>query len=219
VDPSVPIISSEPAVIPLDILSAEEPAASYVALGLTHRPELCEQKHLVSEAIERLQREKYAPLVPSVLLGFSYGALGGGYGSSIIHSEDRWDADAAAYWEIRNLGLGERAARDEAASLVRQAQWSEVALLDRVAREVSEAHAQMQQRQQRLEVGKKGIAAAEKSLTLNRQRIENAQGLPIEALLSIQALAAMRRTYLNAVIDYNIAQLRLCRAIGWFVES
>jgi len=77
-DPAIIIITGEPSVAPLDILAVDGTAASYVALGLSRRPELHEQQHLVCEAVERLQREKYAPLIPSVLLGMSYGGMGGG---------------------------------------------------------------------------------------------------------------------------------------------
>lgn len=218
-DPSILIQSGEPSVIPLEVVKLDGGPASYVATGLSRRPELAEQKHLVCEAVERLRREKYAPLVPSVLLGISYGGLGGGLGSSIVNTDDRWDADAGAYWEIRNLGFGEQAARGEASSMQRQAQMREVAIMDRVAREVAEAHAQVTKRQQRIELTRRGVEAAQKSYALNVQRIENAQGLPIETLQSIQALANSQRAYLNAVVDYNIAQFELSRAIGWFVES
>ncbi|MBI1346268.1 TolC family protein [bacterium] len=218
-DPSVLIQSGEPSVIPLEVMTLDGGPASYVATGLSRRPELAEQRHLVCEAVERLRREKYAPLVPSVLLGMSYGGMGGGLGSSIVNSNDRWDADAVAYWEIRNLGFGERAARDETSSMQRQAQMREVAIMDRVASEVAEAHAQVTKRQQRIELTRRGVEAAQKSYALNVQRIENAQGLPIETLQSIQALATAQRAYLNAVVDYNVAQFELSRAIGWFVES
>lgn len=218
-DPSVLITTGEPTVAALDIMVVDDPAAAYVVLGLSRRPELSEQKHLVCEAVERLNREKYAPLIPSVLLGMSYGGMGGGLGNSIINTNQRWDADAVAYWEIRNLGFGDRAARGETASAARQAQMREVALLDRVAREVVEAHTQVIQRKQRLAVSQKGIAAAQRSYELNLQRIENAQGLPIEVLQAVQALANAHRAYLNAVVDYNIAQFELSRATGWFVES
>jgi outer membrane protein TolC len=218
-DPSVVIQSGEPVVAPLEIVSLEGGPAAYVATGLSRRPELAEQKHLVCEAVERLSREKYAPLIPSVLLGMSYGGLGGGLGSSIVNTDDRWDADAVAYWEVRNLGFGERAARDETSSLRRQAQMRVVAIMDRVSREVVEAHAQVTKRQERVEVARRGVRAAQKSYALNLQRIENAQGLPIETLQAIQALANAQRAYLNAVVDYNVAQFELCRAMGWFVET
>lgn len=218
-DPSVVISSGEPAVVPLNLVTLEGGPAAYVATGLSRRPELAEQKHLVCEAVQRLRREQYAPLIPSVLLGMSYGALGGGLGSSIINTDGRWDADAVAYWEIRNLGFGERAARAEMSSLQRQTQMRELAIMDNVSREVVEAHTQVSRRHERIAVAQQGITAAQKSYTLNIQRIENAQGLPIETLQAIQALATAQHAYLNAVVDYNIAQFELSRAIGWFVES
>ena len=94
----------------------------------------------------------------------------------------------------------------------------EVVVMDRIAQEVVEAHGQVESRHKRIEIAKSGIQAAERSYDLNVQRIENAKGLPIEALQSVQALAQARRDYLNAVIDHNVAQLRLCRATGWFEE-
>lgn len=217
-NPGVLITSGEPTIAPLDILSADGDAAGYVADGLLRRPELAEQKHLVCEAVERLRREQYAPLVPSVLLGVSYGAMGGGLGSAITNTGDRWDADAVAYWELRNLGFGEQAARRETASRARQARLRKVAILDQVAREVVEAHARVHMRRARIAVAEDGIAAAEKSYRLNWERIENAQGLPIEVLQSVQALATARRAYLDAVTDYNIAQFQLCHATGLLVR-
>jgi outer membrane protein TolC len=206
-------------VVPLDVLADDHTAAEYVATGLSRRPELAEQKHLVCEAVERLRREKYAPLVPSVLLGFSYGGMGGGLGSTIVNADDRWDADAVAFWEVRNLGIGERSARNETSALIQQAQMRELAVLDQVAREVVEAHTQVLKRASRVQKARESIRAAERSYELNTNRIRNVQGLPIEVLQSIQALAAARLAYLNAVIDYNIAQFELCRAIGWFEDE
>lgn len=217
-DPSVTITTNEPFVVPLSFTSPESTAQELVAQGLSRRPELAEHRQLVGEACERLRREKYAPLIPSVLLGVSYGGFGGGLGSNITNSSDRFDGDAVAYWEVRNLGFGEHAIRSEAASRLRQAQWREVFVMDRIAQEVVEAHVQVESRRKRIEVAKSGIPAAERSYDLNLQRIENAKGLPIEALQSVQALVQSRRDYLNAVIDHNVAQLRLCRATGWFEE-
>lgn len=218
-DPSVRISSGEPTVIPFELVDKNSAAAAFVSTGLMRRPELAEQKHLVCEAVERLNREKYAPLVPSLLLGFSYAGHGGGLGGTIINTNDRWDADAMAFWEVRNLGFGERAARNEMSSVVRQTQQRELAVIDQVAREIVEAHSQLVERERRIAVARQGIVAAERSFQLNEERIENAQGLPIESLQAVQALAAARLSYLNAIVDYNVAQFELCRAIGWFETS
>ncbi len=217
-DPLSRIATAEQAVVPLELTAGDTPAVDLVELGLSRRPELAESRHLVYQACQRLRRERFAPLIPSVVLGLSYGACGGGFGSEITNTGDRLDADVAAYWELRQLGLGERAVRAEASSRVRQAELRQAADLDRVAAEVVTAHTQVQTRASRIEVTRAGIQAAEESFRLNWDRIQNAQGLPIEVLQSIQSLALLRREYLNAVVDYNIAQFQLWWAAGWFCE-
>lgn len=215
IDLTVAILPRDPAIIPLELVAADQPPAHLVSQGLTNRPEVCENRFLVNEAVERLKREKYAPLVPSVLLGLSYGGVGGGFGSNFVNFGDRLDADAVAYWEVRNLGFGERAARNEAASRLRQTQFRELALLDRVAREVVESDAQVRARRRQITVAREAVEAAEGSYEKNWERILNVQGLPLEVLQSIQALAQARREYLRAVIDHNAAQFRLHHSLGW----
>jgi outer membrane protein TolC len=190
-----------------------------VSLALTNRPELAESRHLVGEAVERLNREKNAPLVPSVALSASYGLNGGGLGGTLSDFGDRLDADAIAFWEVRQFGVGERAIRKESRSRITQARMQEIAQMDRIAREVTEAYAQVHARSQQIEVVEEGIEAAEKSFTKNWDRIQNGQGLPIEVLQSIQALAATQREYVRVVADYNIAQFTLQRALGWPIQG
>src|SRR5207302_2710674 len=171
-----------------------------------NRPEVAESRHLIGEAVERLRREKLAPLIPSVLLGLGYGGFGGGTGGNISNFNNSFDAVAGAFWEVRNLGLGERAVRCEAQSRIEQARLKEVAALDRVAREVVEAHAQVQARKGQISTAQEGVQAALASHARNLERIKNVQGLPIEVLQSIQALTQARREYLRALIAYNEAQ-------------
>jgi outer membrane protein TolC len=153
--------------------------------------------------------------VPSVLLGLSYGGNGGGLGSDIENFGDRMDFDAVAFWEVRNLGFGEQAAREQARSQIAQVRWQQVQLMDQVASEVAQAHAQVRARREQIDLAQQGIVAASDSYRRNTERIRNAQGLPIETLQSILALNSARRQYVRAVADYNRAQFALQRAIGW----
>jgi outer membrane protein TolC len=213
------LLPTETTVVPIDLVPLESRRQDLVASGLTQRPELQEARCLVAEACERLKREQYAPLVPSVLLGLSYGGFGGGVGGNVARFHDRADFDALAYWEIRNLGFGERAARRTVESQIEQARFQQVRLMDRVAREIAEAHAQAQYRQRQIAIAQSAVASAQDSYERNMSRIREGQGLPIEVLQSIQALAAARRDYLSSVMDYNTAQFRLQRALGWPVGS
>jgi outer membrane protein TolC len=214
-DPNLDIIPTEPFLAPVELIADSEEAPALVAQGLAHRPESLEHRYLVGEAVERLRRERYAPLVPSVLLGLSYGGNGGGLGSQFENYGDRMDFDAVAYWELRNLGVGERAARGEAQSRVRQARYRQVEVLDRVASEIVEAHTQVQAKREQRTGAEAAIARAEASYRRNLERIENGQGLPLEALQSINALDQAQRLYATTVAEYNRAQFQLYRALGF----
>ena len=209
------LVPSEAQLTPVQLFDRNASPRELVSLALTKRPELAESRHLVGEAVERLNRERNAPLIPSVLLAASYGGLGGGLGSSLSNYGDRLDADAVAYWEVRQLGVGENAIRREAKSKITQARMREIATMDRIAREVSESHAQVASRSRQIHVVEEAIDAAEKSFTKNWDRIQNGQGLPIEVLQSIQALASSQREYVKVVADHNVAQFTLQRSLGW----
>ena len=131
-DPTLPLIPQEPALVPIHLFSGGEPVQSLVVQGLTSRPEVRESRALVCEAVNRLERERFAPLMPSVLLGVSQGGFGAGRGGDISRFDDRFDADAVAWWELRNLGQGEVAARKEMRSRLEQARWQEVSMLDQI---------------------------------------------------------------------------------------
>lgn len=214
-DPTLTLQPVEPVVAPIDLAPADVPLQELVARGLSRRPELAESRLLVAEAVTRLRRERFAPLLPSVLLGTSYGAMTAGINRNMAPGFGRLDADAVAYWELRNLGFGERAARDSATSAMRQAQVRQLAVMDQVAREVTEASAQSQARRRQIAIAQEGVAAAVNSHERNLERIEAAKGLPIEALQSVQALASAQREYLRTIVDYDSAQFTLFRALGW----
>lgn len=217
-DPDLLVDPQEPTITPISLVQPNQQRGELVATGLENRPELAASRSLVCEAVNRLNREERAPWLPSVLLGMSYGSFGAGTGGDITNGGDRFDFDAAAWWELRNLGFGEQAARDDARAQIRQAQMREVQVLDRVAREVVEAHAQVEHRRLQIAGAQQALTAAQRSYERNVERIRNAQGLPIEVLQSIQALDAAQREFVRVIADFNSAQFRLHRALGWPIE-
>ncbi|MBL8828424.1 MAG: hypothetical protein JNM18_15690, partial [Planctomycetaceae bacterium] len=68
----------EPVAVPVDLFPCELSKCDLVTWALSNRPELAQHRHLVSEAVERMRRTQYSVLMPSVLLGASYGVFGGG---------------------------------------------------------------------------------------------------------------------------------------------
>jgi len=208
------LVPTEPTVVPIELVSGSAGAAQLVAEGLSRRPELAESRHLVAEAVGRLDRERYAPLLPNVLVDVSQSGFGGGQGSTVADFRGRFDFDATAYWQLRNFGWGEVAAREGARSRLEQARLVQVRITDQVSREIVEAHAQSFSLRGQIAVAEAGIRVAGDSYRRNLDRIRAGQGLPLEVLQSIQALDQSRREYLRAVADYDEWQFRLYRALG-----
>jgi outer membrane protein TolC len=208
----------ETAVTPIDLVPVENAPQESLATALANRPELKESHDLVAAACERLNREKYAPLVPSMLLGASYGGFGGGLGDTVADFNDRTAFDAMAIWQVRNLGFGEQAARESACARIQQARYREVQVMDQIAREVTEAQARVRTRRNRIAVARAGIESARGSYDRNFSRIREGQGLPIEVLQAIQSLDATQRELVDATVDFNVAQFQLQRALGWPVK-
>ena len=210
---------AESTVAPIEMVAAGSSLEDLVASAKANRPETSESQFLTSAAHENLKRERSAPFVPNMAVGLSYGGFGAGVGNDISQFRDRMDFDAVAYWEVRNLGLGEQAARAEAHAVVHQSQHRELQVSNQVAREVAESFAQTQSRHKQIAVAERGVASATDSYRRNLERIRQGQGLPIEVLQSLQALDQARREYLRAVSDYNVAQFSLHRALGWPVAE
>ncbi len=220
---SIPMTSTmlpqDTVAVPLEMMTyrADEPAL--ISTGLSTRPELKESQALVAAACEAYKREKYAPFVPSVLLGFSTTSFGGGLGSNADNFGGRYDIDALMVWEMRNLGFGEGAARRERSAQVQQATFTKLQIMDQVAQEVAEANIQVNIRRQQVDMAQTAIARARDSYQRNLDRIRDGQGLPIEVLQAIQALEASERAYLQAVASYNRSQFQLQWALGWPVNA
>lgn len=213
-DQSLQLEPQEAALTPIELVRDDVPLPELMATGLSNRPELAESQFLVREAVQRLRREQYAPLIPSVLLGASYGGNGGGLGSDVTNFGDRLDLDAGAYWELRNLGFGERAYRGEASGFVQQARSRELLVMDQVASDVAESQAQVVARRAQLPIAERGVQAAIDSYRRNAARIQEGQGLPIETLQALQALDQSQRQLARAIADSNRAQFALQRALG-----
>jgi outer membrane protein TolC len=209
----------DPMLVPIELTGTAADESLLISTGLRGRPELKEAQCLVAAACEQYNRQKYAPFVPSVLLGFSQTGFGGGLGISSANFAQRVDYDAMALWQIRNLGFGEAAARNEASARIEQSKFEQLRLMDRVAREISEARTQVIHRRQRVEINQGAIRSAMDSYNRNLSRIRDGQGLPIEVLQSIQALEQAQRAFVTVVSDYNESQFRLQWALGWPIQA
>lgn len=213
-DPQVQLVPLERNVVPIDLIADDRPLGELVAHALLHRPELAGEQSLVAASVELLRKATYAPLIPSVLLGYQVGGFGGGPNAFFGSFADRGDLTAAAIWELKNFGFGDRALRRYQQSQLSQAQMRALQMADRVAAEVVSSNQVVTSRRRQVELAQKTVEAALKSYELNIERIRGGAGLPIEVLQSLQALDRARGDYLQAVTAYNKAQFNLLTALG-----
>jgi outer membrane protein TolC len=216
-DQSLILEPADERLAPLDLEVDRLPLEERIAVAQASRPELAETGHLIQEAYARLERERYAPLVPTVSMGMTYSGFGGSGAGTGYDFSDRTDFQAVAYWQLRNLGMGDRAAQRDRQSILRQQCLLRQTMLDQVAQEVAEAHAQVQFRERQIKTAEHAVKAAADSYGRNLERIRGGEGLPIEVLQSISALGQARREHVRAITDYNAAQFALQRAMGVFL--
>ena len=218
-DPTSQLVPLDPTIVPLDMSTPAPGKTTLITTGLSNRPELKQARSLVAAACDAYKREQYAPLIPSVLLGFTTGGFGGGLSANTDDFASRYDFDAIVSWELRNLGFGDQASRRESHARIQQAKFEKIRLMDQIAREIAEADAQVNHRRQQVAITRQAIESAENSYARNVNRIRDGQGLPLEVLQSATALEDARMAYLNAVVDYNVAQFRLQWALGWPITA
>jgi outer membrane protein TolC len=230
-DPAAVVVPLEPPHLHITLISPKETVDALIPVGLTNRPELATQQAVVQATLVRLRQERLRPLLPSLVLQSNAtptADLGAGvYGTgthSLNHFSGRSDWDAEVVWQLKNLGFGNRGLITQRRGEQRQAQVELFRIQDMVADDVAQARAQVQAAAVRV-----GRAEAEvKSALVSYQG--NLKGLsetvragdllqlvnrPQEVVAALQQLQQAYINYFTTANDYNRAQFRLFRALGY----
>jgi outer membrane protein TolC len=223
---------------------AARPLEDLVGVALNNRPELAENKALVAASVQRVRTAQYRPLLPNLVLNYNWGDFGGGpdlngtviqngkvvtlpgFGPSgqIHHFAPRSDFDVTLLWRLNNLGFGNVAEIRENQAAARQASLRLLQVRDLVITQVVRNLEAVQGWKQRMGVAKASLfddagrpdGPVFRSLRLNFQRIrEVPETRPLEVLDSIRGLNDLLDLYAQTVTDYERAQFRLLRALGF----
>lgn len=219
-NPALVVAPVEPAELMLEIVKEDLAIDTLIEVGLRSRPELAEARSLVEETLVRLKQARLRPFIPSLALRYSGGGFGGGRNEFFGDFASRSDADVNLYWESANLGFTDSAIRGRREAERKEADLRFFKVQDTVAAQVVQAEKARIAARRRIARSEAAVPEAIRSLALNFHTIREAAGLPvpatrpIEVLQPIQALAEVRREYLDAVIDYNTSQFRLFHALG-----
>ena len=216
-DPSVRLRTPGGSVQPLRLIPESAEPEQLIADALRSRPEVFARAAAISEAQTRVRQERVRPFLPTVSVGYSYGGLGGGSNqtaSDFSPLRGRSDFDVLAVWTVQNLGFGNRArVRAADASLGTTIAGYDL-VTNQIRREVTESLAGARAAAVQIKTAEAALLAAEEGFKLEMERIEQAQGRPIEILDSFRQLLESRQELLRAVVAFNIAQFRLFVAVG-----
>ena len=207
----VPVESEPPA---LEIFSGTEDVAELIERAQSGRPENEQAEALLAAAEGDLSAERYGWFVPSLSFSVSSGDFGGGPGSSILNTDNRQDRSLTLYWQLDGLGFGQRARIEERRAHLREIVLQREKLRDAIAAEVRESHARVASLKRQIELADTAVAHARRAYELNRTRIYDQQGLPLEVLQAMQTLASAELGALEARAGLTVAQIRLHTALG-----
>jgi outer membrane protein TolC len=168
------------------------PLEELVNVALNNRPELAENQALVEAAVERVRTAKFRPLLPNLVVGYSWGGFGGGpdpnpqiilppaqpggeprvvnqagAGPSgrILNFGLRSDFDVTLVWRLQNLGLGNLAELRENQAAFRQASLRLVQVRDLVVAQMVQAHELVEGYRQRVETTRQALFDARGAAT------------------------------------------------------
>jgi outer membrane protein TolC len=237
--PTALVMPQEPPYLKVTLVSPQESVDDLVPIGLTNRPELATQQALVQAALYRIKQERLRPLIPSlVLTGDAAPAAPGGFLSDGVFLSGahgvgnptgiRNDWSAQVLWELRNLGFGNRALVREREAEQQQALIELFKVQDMVAADVVRAHAQVQAAGLRVQQAETGVKEAQVTFAGNLKGLAEVTRQadllvlvtrPQEAVAALQQLAHAYDSYFNSVSDYNRAEFRLFRALGYAAQA
>jgi len=206
-----PVDTAPPA---LEIFSGTEDVAELIARAQDGRPETEQAAALLAAAEDDLTAERYGWFVPSLSFNLSSGEFGGGTGSSIPGTDDRDDRSLTLYWRFEGLGFGQRARIDEKRAQLQELAFQRDKLRDAIAAEVRESHARVVSLRRQVELADVALGHAQRAYELNRTRIFDQQGLPLEALAAMQSLANAELGAVEARAGLSVAQIRLHTVLG-----
>ena len=196
----------------LDAEPYEIELPSAIAQAMSKRPELG-----VLGKAEQLRREELqnarAGYLPSAQVFAGYGSRNTQFSTDLSRDVSGWNAGAQFSWDIFD-GLLTRGKVKQARSLQEKARYELADATRRIELEVRTAYSNFIEAKEVLESQKKVVEQAEEALRLANARADAGSGTQLDVLSAQTALTEARSTQVQALHDYDVARVRLERALG-----
>jgi outer membrane protein TolC len=217
--PNVQLVPAESAVVPVTLVDPSQSIDDLLTTATINRPDLAAGREAIAAAWQRVRQAEREPFIPKVSLQNQTGSFGGGLNDDLARFGARNALSVQLFWEVRNLGLGNRAGIAERRAVTEQARYQLADAQARAAAEVVEAAQTAAVKFAALAPAEEAVKEATELYRIAKEgtlNVVDAKNLfdALRPLQAIQALNTARTNYLTAVIDHNRAQLRLLAATG-----
>ncbi len=216
-DPSATIEPANPAPEVFALIEPDANTEELIRVALHRRPEVKARSAGIAVAETRARQERSRPFLPTLWLGYSGAAYGGGSNLTppLLGSfAGRTDFDAFAYWSLLNFGAGNLASIKRRDSQVGLAVADRDRVINLVRDEVASSRAEALARREKLRIAIEQLTIAQNGYQNDLERIRQAAGPPLEVLNNLNLLRKARESLIDAVLGYNQAQFQLFVAMG-----
>ena len=199
------------------LIDPQAPLPVLIQVALAHHPTIGAREAGLAATEVRHKQERYRPLLPTVLVGFSGGGFGGGSNLAppqLSHFAGRTDFDVRVFWTLRNFGVGNLSLQKQRWAEVGQAVGERSRAIAEIRSEVSASYAEVASTRQQADLATQRLSSADVGFHEDLERIRNTVGRPIEVVNSLQLLNQARVARIRAVTDYNKAEFRLFVSLG-----
>jgi outer membrane protein len=127
--------------------------------------------------------------------------------------KDTWDVSISASLDIWNWGATIHQT-DQAQAQLAQANDGYALLKDGITLEVTQSYFNFNQSKERISVAQKGVAQAEENYRMTNDKFKSGLALNSDLLDAESALMQSKWNYIQSLVDFNLADARLQKAIG-----
>lgn len=217
--PNVKLVPADLAVAPITLIDSSRTLDDLLATALETRPDLAAGREAIAAAWARVKQAQREPFIPKVTVQNQTGGFGGGLNDDLANFGARNALSVQLFWEVRNLGFGNRAGVAERRAAADQARYQLAEVQARAAAEVVDAAQTAAAKFEAIAPAEEAVKEATELYRINKSGTENVVGAnnlfdALRPLQAIQALNTARQNYLGAIMDHNRAQLRLLAATG-----
>lgn len=205
-DPTAVLVPIEVDVQPLALTDSERALPELIDQALAQRPEIHESDLRIGAAGNARSGTLAKAFGPTVYGAFEESGIGRSFAVG-----NRQIYGGFVGWTFAPSSVGDL---QVASSRLEQAHMQRTQVEQAVKADVVQARTLMLTANARVTAARRGVVAAEESLSLSQDRFKHGAGLELEVIEAQESLTAARTALVDAIVEYNVAQVRLLQAIG-----